>query len=104
RGRLVRARHDRGSRDLREAAAVRNSRRARVRQRHADPPRRRAHRREAGAGGAAGGSLIRCTMKAMKRKKVSRLRGDTVLAHREGTVILEPNREWPDGYVESFAG
>jgi hypothetical protein len=48
--------------------------------------------------------VIRCTMKAMKHNKVRRLRGETVLANREGTVILEPNREWPDGYVESFAG
>jgi hypothetical protein len=40
----------------------------------------------------------------MRSKKASRLRGDTVLAHREGTVILEPSREWPDGYLESFAG
>jgi hypothetical protein len=28
-----------------------------------------------------------------------------VLIHREGSsVILEPIREWPAGYVESFAG
>ena len=30
---------------------------------------------------------------------------DTVLVHREGSsVILEPAREWPEGYVASFAG
>jgi antitoxin VapB len=34
-----------------------------------------------------------------------RFEGDTVLVHREGSpVILEPIREWPIGYVESFAG
>lgn len=34
-----------------------------------------------------------------------RFDGDTVLVHREGSaVILEPAREWPDGYVESFTG
>jgi virulence-associated protein VagC len=30
---------------------------------------------------------------------------EAVLIHREGSsVILEPIREWPAGYVESFAG
>jgi antitoxin VapB len=30
---------------------------------------------------------------------------DTVMVHREGSsVILEPARVWPDGYVESFSG
>ena len=34
-----------------------------------------------------------------------RFDSDTVLVHREGkAVILEPAHEWPDGYVESFAG
>jgi virulence-associated protein VagC len=28
-----------------------------------------------------------------------------VLVHREGdAVVLEPAEEWPEGYVESFAG
>jgi antitoxin VapB len=30
---------------------------------------------------------------------------DTVLVHREGrAVVLEPVHEWPEQYVESFAG
>lgn len=30
---------------------------------------------------------------------------DTVLVHREGqAVVLEPLHEWPEGYVDSFAG
>lgn len=34
----------------------------------------------------------------------SRFEGDTVLVRREGSsVILEPVREWPDAYAESFA-
>jgi hypothetical protein len=29
----------------------------------------------------------------------------TVLVHRQGrAVVLEPAHEWPDGYIESFAG
>jgi len=37
--------------------------------------------------------------------KEFRFDSDTVLVHREGNaVILEPSNEWPDGYVESFAG
>ncbi len=42
---------------------------------------------------------------AVRLPKEFRFDGDEVLIHREGSsVILEPIREWPDGYVESFAG
>lgn len=42
---------------------------------------------------------------AIRLPKEFRFEGDTVLVHREGSaVILEPVREWPAGYVESFAG
>jgi len=42
---------------------------------------------------------------AVRLPKEFRFEGDTVLVHREGSsVILEPIREWPAGYVESFAG
>jgi len=42
---------------------------------------------------------------AVRLPKEFRFTGDTVLAHRVGnTVILEPSHEWPDSYVESFAG
>lgn len=42
---------------------------------------------------------------AVRLPKEFRFDGDTVLIHREGSsVILEPIREWPAGYVESFAG
>jgi len=42
---------------------------------------------------------------AVRLPKEFRFPGDTVLAHREGNaVILEPSQEWPDSYVESFAG
>jgi antitoxin VapB len=42
---------------------------------------------------------------AIRLPKEFRFEGDTVLVHREGSaVILEPIREWPEGYVESFAG
>jgi antitoxin VapB len=42
---------------------------------------------------------------AVRLPKEFRFEGDTVLVHREGSsVILEPVREWPAGYVESFAG
>jgi len=42
---------------------------------------------------------------AIRLPKEFRFNGDTVLVHREGnTVILEPSQEWPEGYVESFAG
>jgi antitoxin VapB len=42
---------------------------------------------------------------AVRLPKEFRFDGDAVLIHREGSsVILEPIREWPAGYVESFAG
>jgi antitoxin VapB len=42
---------------------------------------------------------------AVRLPKEFRFESDTVLIHREGSsVILEPVREWPAGYVESFAG
>lgn len=42
---------------------------------------------------------------AVRLPKEFRFDTDTVLVHREGSsVILEPSREWPDGYVESFVG
>ena len=42
---------------------------------------------------------------AVRLPREFRFEGDTVLVHREGkAVILEPAAEWPDGYVESFAG
>lgn len=42
---------------------------------------------------------------AVRLPKEFRFDGDTVLVRREGdTVILEPANEWPEGYVESFAG
>lgn len=42
---------------------------------------------------------------AVQLPKELRFRGDTVLVRREGdAVILEPADEWPEGYVESFAG
>jgi antitoxin VapB len=42
---------------------------------------------------------------AVRLPKEFRFEGDTVLVRREGSsVILEPNLEWPEGYVESFAG
>jgi antitoxin VapB len=42
---------------------------------------------------------------AVRLPKEFRFDTDTVLVHREGNaVILEPAREWPAGYVESFAG
>jgi len=42
---------------------------------------------------------------AVRLPKEFRFDTDTVLVHREGSsVILEPLREWPEGYVESFAG
>lgn len=41
----------------------------------------------------------------MRLPKEFRFDTETVLVHREGSaVILEPAREWPQGYVESFAG
>ena len=42
---------------------------------------------------------------AVRLPKEFRFDTDTVLVHREGNaVILEPAREWPVGYVESFSG
>jgi antitoxin VapB len=42
---------------------------------------------------------------AVRLPKEFRFNSDTVLVHREGNaVILEPAHEWPEGYVESFAG
>jgi antitoxin VapB len=42
---------------------------------------------------------------AVRLPKEFRFDTDTVLVRREGnSVILEPNREWPEGYAESFAG
>ena len=42
---------------------------------------------------------------AVRLPKEFRFRGDSVLVRREGnSVILEPNEEWPEGYVESFTG
>jgi antitoxin VapB len=42
---------------------------------------------------------------AVRLPKEFRFDSDTVLVHREGSsVILEPIREWPDGYVQSFEG
>jgi antitoxin VapB len=42
---------------------------------------------------------------AVRLPKEFRFDTDTVLVHREGSsVILEPVRRWPEGYVESFAG
>jgi antitoxin VapB len=42
---------------------------------------------------------------AVRLPKEFRFEGDTVLVRREGNaVILEPANEWPEGYVDSFAG
>lgn len=42
---------------------------------------------------------------AVRLPKEFRFDGDTVLVHRKGSaVILEPAREWPHEWVESFAG
>ncbi len=42
---------------------------------------------------------------AVRLPKEFRFRGETVLVRREGNaVILEPCHEWPEHYVESFAG
>jgi antitoxin VapB len=42
---------------------------------------------------------------AVRLPKEFRFEGETVLIHREGAkVVLEPAREWPDKYVESFTG
>jgi antitoxin VapB len=42
---------------------------------------------------------------AVRLPKEFRFDTDTVLVRREGdTVVLEPADDWPDGYVDSFAG
>ena len=42
---------------------------------------------------------------AVRLPKEFRFDSDAVLVHREGdAVILEPADDWPEGYVESFAG
>jgi antitoxin VapB len=42
---------------------------------------------------------------AVRLPKECRFDSDTVLVRRVGaTVILEPARDWPPGYVESFTG
>lgn len=42
---------------------------------------------------------------AIRLPKEFRFDTDVVLVHRHGqAVILEPAHEWPDGYVQSFAG
>jgi antitoxin VapB len=42
---------------------------------------------------------------AVRLPKEFRFATDTVMVRREGeAIVLEPATEWPDGYVESFAG
>lgn len=42
---------------------------------------------------------------AVRLPKEFRFDTDTVLVHRNGrAVVMEPAHEWPEGYVESFAG
>jgi len=42
---------------------------------------------------------------AVRLPKEFRFAGDSVRIRREGdTVVLEPDSEWPEGWVESFAG
>jgi len=42
---------------------------------------------------------------AIRLPKEFRFQTDTVLVRRQGrAVIVEPAHEWPDAYVESFAG
>ena len=42
---------------------------------------------------------------AVRLPKEFRFEGEVVLVHREGnSIILEPVDDWPEGYVESFAG
>jgi antitoxin VapB len=42
---------------------------------------------------------------AVRLPKEFRFQTDTVLVHRKGqAVIVEPANDWPDRYVESFAG
>jgi len=42
---------------------------------------------------------------AIRLPKEFRFETDIVLVYRQGrAVVLEPAHEWPEGYVESFAG
>ena len=42
---------------------------------------------------------------AVRLPKEFRFDSDTVLIHRDGdSVVLEPSRDWPSGWVESFSG
>ncbi|HYS09468.1 MAG TPA: type II toxin-antitoxin system VapB family antitoxin [Myxococcales bacterium] len=42
---------------------------------------------------------------AVRLPKEFRFDADTVLVRRQGNaVVLEPADEWPEGYVDSFAG
>lgn len=42
---------------------------------------------------------------AVSLPKEFRFETDTVLVHREGkAVVLEPASQWPENWVESFAG
>ena len=42
---------------------------------------------------------------AVRLPKEFRFDSEKVLVHREGNaVVLEPVREWPENYVESFSG
>lgn len=42
---------------------------------------------------------------AIRLPKEFRFQTDTVLVHRQGrAVVVEPAHEWPEGYVQSFAG
>ena len=42
---------------------------------------------------------------AIRLPKEFRFQTDTVLVRRQGrAVVVEPAHEWPEGYVQSFAG
>jgi antitoxin VapB len=42
---------------------------------------------------------------AVRLPKEFRFQTDTVLVRRQGlAVVVEPAHEWPEGYVQSFAG
>ena len=42
---------------------------------------------------------------AVRLPKEFRFEGEAVMIHREGNaVVLQPLDDWPEGYVESFAG
>jgi len=42
---------------------------------------------------------------AIRLPKEFRFDTDSVLVHREGqAIIVEPAHDWPEGYIESFAG